>query len=191
MGQSLVRAGQTITPAILNRIYGSGDLTQHTVNQASLTALSTTFTIPAGDAVSGTAYRLTSFGNGTWGSTQQVLTWSSLLQGSSVGTEPGIASTALSASANFDWTAEVMLICATSGASGTWLLRLHGHLNEIANNILPGTAADNTVPFTGVTHTSVSQDTTVAVTLGIGALWASTTGSPTLTCLGTLFEKVN
>ena len=84
-----------------------------------------------------------------------------------------------------------MLICVTSGTSGTWVATIKGTLTESANAINPGTAADNSVGFAGCTHTAVTQDTTVADTLEIDAKWAGTTGTPTLSCVGSLFEKVN
>lgn len=191
MGQTLIVAGQRITPAVLNRIYGTADTNSHTVVATSLTALSSVYQIPAGDPQNGTAYRLECFGNGTWGSTQQTLTVSTVLASSAIGTEPAVASTALAASAAFDWNLSVLLICATTGSSGTWLARISGQVNETANALLPATAADNTVSFTGCTHAAVTQDTTIANNLSIKVKWASATGSPTITCLGTLFEKVN
>jgi len=191
MGQTLVVAGQRITPAVLNRIYGSADGNAHTVNGASFADLSSVYQVPAGDASAGTAYRLATFGNGTWGSTQQTLTVSTALAGTQIGIAPAVVSTALSASAAFDFELEMLLICVTNGSSGTWVARVRGLVNETANALLPGTAADNTVGLTGCTHAAVTQDTTIANNLSIQAKWASATGSPTLTCRGTLFEKVN
>ena len=103
MGQTLVLAGQPITPAVLNRIYGTADTTAHTVNNTTFANLSSSYNLPAGDALAGTAYRLTTFGNGTWGSTQQTLTLACALAGTQIGTTPAIVSTALSASAAFDF----------------------------------------------------------------------------------------
>lgn len=191
MGQTLIVAGQRITPAVLNRIYGTADTNAHTIIATTFTDLSSVYQIPAGDAQSGTAYRLSIFGNGTWGSTQQVLTFTTALAGTAIGTAPAIASTALSASAAFDFDVSVLLICVTPGSSGTWAARVSGQVNETANALLPATAADNTIGLTGCTHTAVTQNTTIANNLSIQAKWASATGAPTLTCNGTLFEKVN
>lgn len=191
MGLAVVLAGQRITPAVLNRIYGNADTVAHTANTASYLDLSSVYQVPASDAQAGTAYRLTVFGNGTWGSTQQALTLTCELAGTAIGTAPAIASTALSASAAFDFEVQVKLICVSTGSSGTWIASITGNVNETANALLPGTAADNTISFSGCTHTAVTQDTTVANNFSVQAKWASTTGSPTLTCRGTLFEKVN
>lgn len=191
MGQTLVLAGQRITAGVLNRIYGQADTTAHTVTGTSFADLSSVYTIPASDAAAGTAYRLTTFGNGTWGSTQQALTVTTALAGTAIGTAPVIASTAFSASAAFDFRLIATLICVGPGATATWVAEIAGTVTETANAILPGTAADNTVPLAGCTHTAVTQDSTVANTFSIRAKWASTTGSPTLSVVGTLFEKVN
>jgi hypothetical protein len=191
MGQALVLAGQTITPSVLNRIYGTGDTTQHTVNGATLSGLSTIYSIPAGDASAGTAYRITVFGTGEWGSTAQALTFAVALADTAIGQEPVIASSALSTSAVFAFDVTALLICVSSGSSGTWVARVAGTVTQTANAIVPGTAADNTIPFTGVTTSAAAQNTTVANDFAIMAKWASTTGTPTLTCMGTLFEKVN
>lgn len=191
MGQELVLAGQRITPAVLNRIYGTADTTAHTANTASYLDLSSVYQVPASDAQAGTAYRLTTSGNGTWGSTQQILTLTCALAGTAIGTAPAIAAAAFSASAAFDFRVVLELICASTGSSGTWISSISGTVSETASALLPGTAATNTVSFSGCTHTAVTQDTTVANNFSVQAKWASITGSPTLTSRGTLFEKVN
>lgn len=191
MSQALVLAGQTITPAVLNRTYGTGDSTQHTVNVATFATLSTVYTIPALDALTGTAYRVSCFGNGTWGSTQQNLSFGMFLAGTQIGASVTANSTVFPTSAAFDWEAEFTIWCVTAGSSGTWIGRIRGTLTETANNIVVGTAADNSVPFAAGVHTAVTQDTTIDNTFAIQAKWASTTGTPTMTCLSTLFEKVN
>ena len=190
MGQALVLAGQTITPAVLNRIYGTADGIAHTVNNTSFAQLSSSYNVPAGDASAGTAYRLTTFGNGTWG-TAEAITFTTALAGTQIGTAPQIAGAEFSSAAAFDFEIETLLICVSNGSSGTWVARIRGKLTESANAITIGTAADNSVSFTGCTHTAVTQDTTVADAFVIQAKWAGTTGSPTLSCVGTLFEKCN
>lgn len=191
MGQTLVLAGELITPAILNRIYGTADSNAHTINNTTFADLSSVYQVPASDAQSGTAYRIRTFGNGVQGSTQQILTFSTALAGTQIGTTPAIASTALAASAAFDFDVEALLVCVTTGSSGTWVASVRGTITQSANGILPGTAADNTISFAGCTHTAVTQDTTLANNFSVQAKWASATGSPTLTSRATLFEKVN
>ena len=191
MGQTLVLAGQTITPAVLNRIYGIADTTSHAVNNTTYANLSSSYSIPAGDALVGTAYRLTTYGNGTWGSTQQALTVACNLAGTNVGTTPAIASTAFSASGVFDFEFEIKIVCVSTGTTGTWIASIRGGANQTTNPVLPGTAADNSAGIYGCTHSAVTQDTTVANSFAVQAKWASATGSPTLSCQATIFEKVN
>ena len=190
MGQALVLAGQTITPAVLNRIYGMADTVAHTVNNTSYAQLSSSYSIPAGDAQPGTAYQLCTFGNGTWG-TAEAITFTTALAGTQIGTAPQVAGAVFSNAAAFDFEIWVRLVCASNGSSGTWMSSIKGTLTQSANAITPGTAADNTVSFAGTTHTSVTQDTTIADALVIQAKWAGTTGSPTLACAGTIFQKTN
>lgn len=193
MGQSLVLAGQSITPSVLNRIYGIADTTSHTVNGTASAQLSTVYNIPAGDALTGTAYRITTFGNGTWGTsgTASALTVACNLAGTNIGITPTIAGTALSTSAAFDFEFCAKVVCVTTGSSGTWRGIISGGVSETANPTLPGAVADNTVDIRGVTHTAVTQDTTVADGLAVFANWTGTAGSPTLACVATIFEKVN
>ena len=190
MGQALVLAGQTITPAVLNRIYGTADSIGHTVNNTSYAQISSSYSIPAGDAGDDTAYRLSTWGNGTWG-TAEAITFTSALAGTQIGTAPQIAGGQFSNAAAFDFELETSLVCVSNGSSGTWVARIRGTLTESANAITSGTAADNSVSFTGCTHVTVTQDTTIADAFVIQAKWAGTTGSPTLSCVATLFEKVN
>jgi len=191
MGQALILAGQTITPAVLNRIYGTADTTSHTVNNTTFANLSSSYTIPGGDPLAGTAYRLTVFGNGSWGSTQQILTVAATLAGTNIGTTPQIASTALAASAAFDFEFIIKIVCVSPGSSATWRAAISGSVTETANAILPGTAADNTVGLNGCTHSAITRDSTADNAFVIQAKWASATGAPTLTSLATIFEKVN
>lgn len=191
MGSSKVLAGELITADVLNRIYGQADTTSHTITGTSFASASSVYTITASDAQAGTAYRLTCWGNGTWGSTQQVLTAAVALASTQIGITPAIAATAFAASAAFDFRFEARLVCVSPGASATWIAEVGGVVTESANALLPGTAASNTVPFTGCTHSAVTQDSTVDNVFAIQAKWASATGSPTLTVRATMFERVN
>jgi len=190
MGQTLVLAGQTITPSVLNRIYGTADSIPHTVNNTSYAQVSSIYTIPASDPNSGTAYRIFTFGNGVWG-TAEALQLSVGFADLEVGTAPTIAGAALASAALFDFEIWAKAICVTSGTSGTWITTFHGILTQSANAINPGTAADNSVSFSGCTHTAITQNTTVPNDFGIYAKWAGTTGTPELIAIGTIFEKVN
>lgn len=189
---SRIAAGQPITADFLNEQYTDADANNTTVTQTTATNLSTAYTIPASDAAAGTAYRVTCWGYGTWGSTQQVLKFAAALAGVVIGSEPAIASTAFSASAAFRWKAVLIVKCTATGTNGTWSMCLDGVLAESANAELPGTAADNVVPFVGTTgSTDVTQDTTAANTIAVQAFWASTTGGPAITCTDTFRERLD
>ena len=183
-------AGQDITPALLNHMYGLSDTNTTVVTAIALANLSTAYTIPAGDATTSTSYRLSASGFGVWGSTQQTLKWAVALAGTSIGTTPTIAATQFSASATFRWRASAILTPAVIGSSGEWWADLDGVVTQTANSIVVGTAADNTVPFCGSSASQFAQDTTVANTFAIQVAWGSATGAPTITCQRTLFERV-
>lgn len=191
MGLALTQAGSRVTASVLDRIYGMADTNITTVTAASATALSTAYTIPANDAVAGTAYRLICGGNGTWGSTQQALHFQAYMAGSALGGGPTILNTAFAVSAAFKWKAEFIVYCGAIGVTGWFESDMDGCVTQTANSILPGTAADNTVPFIDSTTANHTQDTTASIAVQLYAWWAATTGAPTITCRHTLFEKVN
>lgn len=187
---TLARAGSPITADMINRQYTLADSSLTTVTAATAGNLSSVYTILASDAGQGTCYRLTCSGTGTWGSTQQKLTLNMALAGTSIGTTPAIAAAAFSASAAFAWKLVLEIMCTSTGAAGTWGADLAGVFTQTASNILPGTAADNTVPLAGCTTSDVTQDTTIANTLAVQAAWASVTGSPAISCNRTKFERL-
>lgn len=184
----LQAAGAPIPADTINRQYTLADAGNTTVSGTSLANLSTPYTIAASDAAQFVTYRLTSWGTATWGATPQKLQLAMVLAGTAIGTQPLIASTAFSANAVLNWRLVLELMCVSTGASGTWSAALSGCFTETANNVLPATAADNTVPIVAVTGTDVTQDTTVANSLAIQAMWVTTTG-PTITCINTRFER--
>lgn len=165
----------------------------NTVTATTFTNL-TNATIPAADAEVGATYKLTAFGNGTWGSTQQQLTLAARFGAAAtntVGSTPAITNTALAASAAFQWSATVTAVCVTTGVTGTWSVSITGCVTETANPLLPGTAANNTIPFaSGTGSTDITLDTTIAEILGISALWASATGAPTISKHISYFERI-
>lgn len=182
MGLSTAVAGQRITASLLNRMYGEADANSHTVTAASLTDLSSVYVIPANDASANTAYRLTCYGNGTWGSTQQQLNFQGTLASTSLGSG-GVPSTALTASNSFRWYVTMNLVVATTGVSGTAV----GAIDAQLYNTNTSGQAGRVIACAGV----VAMDTTAANNFKLQADWGSTTGAPTLTCLATIFERVN
>jgi hypothetical protein len=185
-----ISAGQKLTAAVLNHAYAIADTSVTTVTAASASNLSTVYVIPANDMAVGVAYRLSCGGDGTQGSTRQNMTFAAGLAGASVGFQPVIDATALAVSALFRWEAEILLIPVTTGGAATLHTRIKGCVTQSANNIIPGTAANNSIPFGGHSLAATAGDTTVANNFAVRFLWASTTGGPTITCRSTLFERL-
>lgn len=185
----LQQAGQPISAATINRQYTLADANNSTVSGTAYANLCTAYTIPGSDAAQFTAYRLSCWGTAAWGGTPQKLQLAMVLAGTAIGTQQLIASTAFSASATINWRLALTLMCVSTGASGTWSAELSGIFSQTANNLLPGTAADNTVPVAAVTATDVTQDTTAANSVVIQAKWVTTTG-PSITATNTMFERL-
>ncbi len=138
-----------------------------TVTGTASTDISPALTIPAYQAAAGVAYRITAFGPGTQGSTQQTLKFS-LTPGNAAGVT--IPATFAAASAGFFWRLQAEILITVSGASGTFTAALNGAVASGAG-----------VAFAGETP-SAALNTTAAWTLALQAAWGATTGSPTVTC---------
>ena len=162
-----------------------------TVTGTTIGPLSAVWTIPANDANVGTTYRLSAWGNGTWGSTQQALAFViDFPAGNEFGTHQAVAAATFPISAVFRWNAILWITCLATGAGGTWHGSCNFAISETANSLNPGTASTNTIGAAQGPSSNVSQDTTVSNQLAFGAWWGSTTGAPTITCHGTLMERV-
>lgn len=189
---SLAGTAQHITDAGLTGALPAtlSDTGQNTVTQASSTPLSAAFTVPANDANVGTAYRLIAWGTGTQGTSNQTLTLSLFFGGSSrssftigTGEWTGTTSTA------FRWKVELIALCATTGAGGTWSFCMSGY-ESATGNIFSSNGANNTMAGCDSTAANVTVDTTVSNSMLLEANWGATTGGPTLTCRGQTFERI-
>ena len=192
MASPLILAGQDLQAgqgqAQLSQYYGYSDATSTTVTATAATDLSTLYTIPAGEAYAGAAYELHCAGYGTRGSTQQTLTLNPLLGSGAVPIGRVIAAAAFSASAAFNWSAIIEMVC--SDGVSAWQVSFMGTLTQTANAILPGTAADNTVSFAGATSSAYTAAVSSAIPVAFQAKWASATGASTITNVRTSFRKV-
>jgi hypothetical protein len=170
--------------ALISRLGILTDTTQFTANTAAALPLCNTYTIPGGTANVGTIYRGRTGGTGTWGSTQQQLTLQQFIGNSSVN-QLNVAAAAFAASAPVDWDLWFEYMITVTGASGKCRTRMV--LAMSVNNA----AANNSNGVIAVRRAvSVNIDTTVSHTISIEALWASTTGSPTLTGDGVSYERL-
>lgn len=165
------------------------DATTHTVTQASLTNLSSALSIKANDPAVSTCYRIYAWGDGTWGSTQQPLTFEADLGANSLGNNT-IAGTALPVSQGFRWGCWVYVICTATGAGGTAQGGLFGAISVTGTNLGQFTANSNSLPIVAGAPAGAAWDTTANQSFRLRANWQSTTGAPTITCEGTTFERL-
>jgi len=182
-GQLLV-AGQA--EGELNQYYGYADSNASTVTSSTYGNLSTQYTIPAGEAYAGAGYELACGGTGTWGSTQQTMTFQAIV-GTSVLTM-AIAAAALSASAGFYWRTLLELECA-DGVSGWWAT-FSGSISVSGAPLNPGTAADQAIALAAANSSVHTASVSSAISVALQAKWASTTGAPTISNYRTSFKKV-
>jgi hypothetical protein len=145
-----------------------------TVTQTVATQLSESWTVPAGDQILASAYRLKSCGSGAWGSTLQALHFSLTTGGYAGFTVPTSVQTA---GASFFWSAEATIVF---NSAGNWTLHNTVWINDTAGN----------QSFVGQGHTN-NQAITQPFVFEILANWASTTGAPTITGSIHTYERLN
>lgn len=164
------------------------DLTTFTVTAAANTQFSKQWSIPANDASAGTVYRLTVWGSGTQGSTQQTFTPTPVLDSTVLvgGNRTTVPSTLIAISTSFNFRIIYELLILTTGAGGTALPSLTVEITQ--NTANPTTA--QTMTLTAGPAASSSIDTTGARTMSCDLTWGSTTGAPTATSKFSLFERL-
>jgi hypothetical protein len=178
---------ETIAPVVA-KYYGLADVASHPVTAATLQNVSSSYVIPADEAVAGSAYELCAGGNGTWGSPQQKLTLAMFFN-TSYGSGSGgkVDAAAFAASAAFQWQARIILVCADGVSS--WTGTMSAVLQQVANAVIPGTAADNSVAV-ACTPPAIVEAVSSPITVSLQAQWASTTGAPGIEGSWTTFRKV-
>lgn len=181
---STVTAGQRITPSLFNKQYMLSDNTNTTVTSASQTRLSSAYTIAANDAQVGTVYKLIAWGSGTQGSTAQTLSIRPNAAGGAGLNAYTIPSSLASTSHVFRWHAEIVFTFPSVGSTAKPVLFMRGMVFDVTNGTTQ-TAFSNEYDTSGGT----TIDTTSAWDLQIECAWGATTGSPTITCKGTVFER--
>jgi len=149
---------------------GSGS----TVTTAAGANLSASFTIPANDATVGTVYKLTCWGTGTQAAGKAVaLNIGLAIGGASLGAFPAAAS--LAAGTAFSWRYECCLHVTATGSSGS---------------ITPSEMFIGGSTPTVCSNSAQTVNTTQANQIALTASWASATGSPAITCTGTILERL-
>lgn len=161
------------------------DTASRTASAAVSTVITNLWTIPANDMVAGCSYRLTAWGDGNQGTTQQALTMAPQLNGAGVTlSQHGVFTAAqVAVSAGLRWRVTIDLICVSTGVAGTVLSTMGGTLIvAVAGATSFGIGASPTAP--------VVVDTTAPITLSLTATWGAATGVPRLICRGSLFERL-
>ena len=144
-----------------------------------------TMTIPASDAVAGAVYRARLVANVSF-LASAALTWRVRL-GGVAGTALATAGpTTLSGTGqtNKEACVEVDLICATTGASGTWFCMLQ----EVRNTQDTGSVG-GAGPQLGSSDGTIVRDTTVSQDFVVTAQWGAASASNTLTAR-VIFERI-
>lgn len=179
----LVAAGQRITASVLNQHYTQTDNTTRTVTSASLTQISGSFSLAANELAAGDAFEIECWGGGTQGSTQQNLTYKLTAFGadSAAGTMLG---TVIPASQNFRWYYKGILMVLTTGALGTSNTFSDFRWSQASVN------HSATLGANGDDTGGPSIDTTSATSAFLKVQWASTTGAPTINCIGSFIRLI-
>jgi len=190
---SLIQAGgllvATTAPGGLNQYYGQADTTQTTISGTGLSALSSVYTIPVGEADNaGVAYELLCGGTMVWGTASEHLELAGYFDGATIHTTVTINDTVFASGSTQVWDAHFRMVCADGVSS--WLGSWRFSANQVANNIVPGTAADNTVTAGDSTPSAVTAAVSSSIAMGLRAAWTGTSGSPSIINDWTVFRKI-
>lgn len=159
------------------------DTTTVTFTSASDIAITTLWNIPANDVGGETVYDLYAWGHGTWGATAQNMQVDGWLNGTAFTGAPVLDATTFNVNELFNFEIHLKIMFTLNGASGTfkWVLKV------VASSNAHGTQNGYTMIRRG---TGVSCNTTVLNQLQLAAAWGATTGSPTATCEGSIFQRL-
>ena len=168
------------------------DATPKTVTTATApAALSRVWPVPAGDAQTLTAYRLTACGTATWGSTQQTLTFSLSAFGVANFAALPIGATEFTASLSLQWRLVADVVVVAPGNPGTIKGGISLEMGVAGANQLTqvntNQSAGGFASHNGANATAV---TTTGQNVTLQAVWGSTTGAPTITCDYSYFERL-
>ena len=168
---------------------GSSSVAVSSVTVAGAVGSIASVTVAAAEMIAGSAYELTAFGNGTFGNPAGFMTWIPSLNGTGIGVANGPAAAAFAVGQALRWTATARFTVRTAGAGGTLVAALDGVVTQAVNNITPGTAANNSVPFACGPSATTAVNTTVSNTLDMRADTSNGTGG-TLTAIGAYLKRV-
>jgi len=174
--------------ALVSRLGAGSDTTSNTVTGVSTAPLTVSWTVLAGTAVAGVVYRIRCGGHGVWAATTgQQLSLEQRIDSTVVNNLNIAASNgAINAGDPFEWDETLEWMITATGAGGLCRVRQALSMSKV------GVAANNSNGVSAVRRAvSVAFDTTGDRLLHLNALWASTAGTPTITCDGSTFEKIS
>ena len=169
-------SGLFLPPVIANT-----DVTTITVTAAAFTRITNSWSVPASDARTGTTYRLSAWGTGTQGSTAQTLSFELTAFGvTAAGT--GFPAAFAGVSVAFGWNVTGTVQVVSTGA-GTAVVEY----NYTVTIKAAGASASSVLSGFGSTTAGT---TTAAENLFYSVQWGAVVGAPTITCTGSVFERV-
>ena len=136
------------------------DIGRYTLTSTSLVPMSRAYIIPAGDAQVGTLYRLSVWGDATYGATAESLAWSLIGWGNTYATAAwGQAPTLTNTTYEWYVTMIAQILVTGSGSSGsvqTWLTGTYGIFNTNLGNAQYGGALTGAIglPDAGINTTA-------------------------------------
>jgi hypothetical protein len=157
------------------------DTTLRGVTGGTAGQLSALFTIPAGDALAGTIYRLKLYGKFVQAATAEQTSVNAAVNGTAVAASGWVAAT-VAAGLGATWEAEFALLVVTAGSAGTATPHLTG---KASTNGRPAQTAEQS--FGSQATTAITLNTTVSNTLSITG---NAVTSATITGIGSSLERL-
>lgn len=162
------------------------DTAQHINNGSTATAvaITTTYTIPAGDMKAGTVYMIEVPYNGVQES--ETVTWGISLDGGSPVAQDGIAASFFANGTAFVGTVRGKLQILTTGATGSIIYHLDGGVGQ--SGVRTGGGGNNDAYLSAV-GTGGTLNTTVSHTLAVTAQFGAIAAGETITGYGSVFTR--
>lgn len=176
------QAGMDMTADDLNASVSQVDTTSFTVTSASSPQQCSFLWPIAANDPAGTMYRLLVWGGGTQGSTQQNLGINLGIFGSNI-MPTVMTGTEITASTLFHFVYEAWFVLTSAGSSAGY---------TASGRFTWTTAATVTTSNTGSAafDATGTVNNTAATTMSLELDWGSTTGAPTITSRGSLFQRI-
>jgi hypothetical protein len=185
-----VNAMHEIMPSGNDRILDQSvtDQSQHansgSASFLAVTALYTVTTSNASDSVAATVYEIETWGNGTWGTTAETLTFGLSINGATPIDQVTIGAALFAINTTFAWRVKYIVQVETTGVSGTVHVQCAGGIGATNANRL----SSNTCSIDGHADAQ-AYNTTVQNTFQIKAAWGAAIASELITSFGSRFTR--